>query len=178
MKKKALATILVLVLSVGTTTCVPAKTLTKVKTIGKYTYKAKLTTSENPLRKKPIINSQAYHKKGITTTIGVSESVSTSVTADLRVAAGFDYIATMEVSMGLSVSVSYTVSTNVEYTLKNQKSGKYRIEVWYPGKVEELKLYVKNKGQDDSKYRGPAIKKSKYTPIKNGAYKKLIRYAD
>lgn len=155
---------------------VNAQTVSKEKTIGKYTYHATLTTSAEPLVKKPIYSSQAAHKKGTTTTIGVEEAKTTSTSASVDVTAGFDFIDKLEVKVGLTQSCSYTVSTSVSYTLKNEKSGKYRIEVWYPGKVETLKLKVKPKGA--IKYGKTTIKSSKYTPIKNGQYKKLVRYTE
>ena len=69
-----------------------AKTVSTEKTIGKNTYYAQLTTSEQPLIKKPIYSSQAYHKKGTTTTIGVEEAKTTSTSASVDVTAGFDFI--------------------------------------------------------------------------------------
>lgn len=153
-----------------------AKTVSTEKNIGKNTYYAQLTTSEQPLIKKPIYSSQAYHKKGTTTTIGVEEAKTTSTSASVDVTAGFDFIDKLEVKVGVTQSCSYTVSTSVAYTLKKQQSGKYRIEVWYPGKVENLTLRVKPKG--GNKYVKVTTKKSKFTPIKNGQYKKLVKYAN
>ena len=152
-----------------------AKSKTKSWSKGKIDYKATLTISEEPVEKCPIISSQSRHKKGTQTMIGISTSVSTSATASVDVTAGYSAVATLEASLGLSYSQSLTVSTNIEYTLKKEKSGRYRIEVWYPGKVETLKLRVTNNYTNKS---SRITKKSKYTPIKKAQYKVLVRYAD
>ncbi len=176
MKKSGIICLLVMSCIAINCRVVSAQSITIEKTKGKYTYRATLTTSEEPLTKRPIYSSQAAHKKGTTTTIGVEEAKTTSTSASVDVTAGFDFIDKLEVKLGVTQSCSYTVSTSVSYTLKKERSGKYRIEVWYPGKVETLKL--KKRLKDSRTYGNAIIRTSKYTPIKNGQYKKLVRYAD
>ena len=175
MKKAGIICLLVAMCVTINYEVVNAQTVSKEKTIGKYSYHATLSIAEKPLAKKPIYSSQAAHKKGTKTTIGIEEAKTTSTSASVDVTAGFNFIDSLEVKVGLTQSCSYTVSSSVTYSLKKEKSGKYRIEVWYPGRVETLKLKSKLKGS--IKYNKTIIKTSKYTPIKNGQYKKLVRYA-
>lgn len=144
-KRAVLSLLVVMCIGINCGT-VYAQTVSKEKTIGNKVYYASLTTSEEPMAKKPIYATQAAHKKGIKTTIGVDEAKTTSVSASVDVTAGFNFIDTLQVKLGVTQSCSYTVTAKVSYELNKQKSGKYRIEVWYPGKVETLKLKWKEKG--------------------------------
>ena len=176
MKKgiKVIVAVMTVITAIGNCSIVKAEGVTKRKAVGKYVYMITLQTSDEITKKIPITATQTLHKKGTETTIGIEQSKSTSVSASIDLTCGWDWVCKMEASLGLTQTSSYTVSTSVQYTLKSNSSGKYRIEVWYPGKKEERIMRARLKTA--SKF-GTAIKKvSSYTPRKNAQYKKLVRY--
>lgn len=140
-----------------------------------YANYAKVTITEIDDKVYPIVESQAEHKQGITTTISVNSSVTKTETASASFTTGYDgMFAKLEAEIGVSYSESMTVGSSVSYTLTNQQSGKYRIEVVYPRyKVNEK---VIKRGQS-----GVQIvydKTIQTAPKKAGQYKRCRRYAD
>lgn len=135
-------------------------------------YTATLTTNNASSKVVPIIESQAKHTKGTSTTISVSKTKATSMTSSVDVTAGFNQIAVLEATVGVAEEQSHSVSASVSYTLKNEASGKYRIEVVYPGKKVTRELKFESR-------RGTQITTvtSEFTPQRSAAYHRLKKYA-
>ena len=149
-----------------------AQTATKTWIGNGGVYTATLTTSNAASKIVPIVETQAKHTKGTTTTIAVSRTKSTSMTSSVDVTAGYNEIVVLAATVGVAEEQSHSVSTSVSYSLKNEASGKYRIEVVYPGKkVTRTLKYERKMGTTVS------TATSSYTPKKNAAYHRLNKYA-
>ena len=157
---------------VSSSLTVNAKTATRQWIADGGVYTATITTSDTISRCVPITESQAQHKRGTSTTIGISKTKGTKMTSSVDVTAGYNQIAVLEATVGVAEEQSYSVSASVSYTLKNEASGKYRIEVVYPGK--QVNRTLKFESRLGTKTRTAF---SNYTPGKNAAYHRLNKYA-
>lgn len=151
-----------------------------VRVPGRYTgnaminYYAIVSTTSVNAKVKPIYATQTYHKKGITTTIDVENSVTKSVETSGEITGewGGPFI-TASVSLGVALSESMTVTASVSYSLKNQKSGRYRIETVFPGEKVTFAGYKEYYGRTYKEYS----KNITYMPSKFESYKRLKRYS-
>ena len=146
---------------------------------GNFRYEATIKTETASTKQKPIHDSQAEHIKGQKVMIGVSKAHTTSIQASqsLKISGGdvASHFVKLEGTVGLAETASYTVTSNITYSLEKERSGKYRIEVWYPGKASVVQC--KSTNLKTGKVTR-TTRKSEYNPIKNGGYHKLVRYAD
>ena len=151
--------------------------ITQAKTVnaslGSRSY-IQLTTSSVADRTKPIKQSQAEHKKGVETTLCISKSVTKELQASASIAAEYETAGLkLSGSLGIATSEARTCSTSISYTLKNQKSGLYRIEVVYPCKKQVFNVYQWLNQSNTCVYS----KTIKYAPLKGDSYITFNRYA-
>lgn len=126
----------------------------------------------------PVSASQALHKKGYTTTIGVSSSKSNSVSATTNLTVGVDAIfGSMSASMGVGSSATYTTGSSISYTISSStRTGRYRIEHVFPGMKVQQQKFTKDKKSGREKIKWSRT--VSYAPRPRDAYRRLARYAD
>lgn len=180
MNKKVICLMMIAVMSIGTALGVCAETV-KVSEKGinvlEETY-AMINTKTTSSVVMPIFESQAEHRpiKGATTTISVSKAVTKTSTESASISAKYSlFVLQGDLTLGLSSSVSNTVTTSISYQLgTNNKAGRYRIETVFPGRTVTYDMY-KQTGAKTVKIYSKTIS---YKPRKNDSYKRLKRYAD
>lgn len=178
MRKKIICFLMTTILSANMSGIVSAETI-KVRIQDGVAYPvleryASINASSVDSKVIPIIETQARHKKGTQTTIGVSKSVTKSVTTSAKITGSYGVVAwRVDASFGLDNTSSTTVTASISYTLTNEKSGRYRIETVFPGKKVVCNVYEVTQYMTKKIYS----KTISYRPKKNAAYKRLKRYA-
>lgn len=139
-----------------------------------------VTTTAVNTEIKPFYNTQTEHRKGIQTTISVTESASYSVEASSSIAAtvGGSYLGiTLDLCTELGIAQTSTVgiNTSVSYTIESTvKDGMYRIEAVFP--QYKTRFYIYTYGAN-----GITVKRDKTitrVPSQRDAYLRLNRYSD
>ena len=144
---------------------------------GKY---CQITTSTRAAIIKPFTLTQTEHRQGITTTVGLSHTVTVgceaSTTYETKVGVEFAGVsAEAGMSAGVAVSASYSIGSSVSYTTgESVADGRYRIEAVFP--CDYVRIVV---GTYSS--AGSTIVKDTYIesmPRPDDVYHRLTRYAD
>lgn len=104
----------------------------------------------------------------------MSQSVTTSDTASAEFTAGYNgAFVDLSGTVGVSYTESMSVGSSVSYTLKNEASGLYRIEVVYPRYKVIEKVIDKTPSGEIVKYSHTI----NFAPRKSQQYKRCVRYA-
>lgn len=140
----------------------------------------RVTTDTRAAIVKPFYLTQSEHRKGISTTVGVTHTITVGCEAsssyEAKVGAEYAGIsAEAGVSAGVSVSASYSIGSSVSYTIDSSVSdGRYRIEAVFPFDYVHIVVGTYS----------PAVNRivvDTYIdrmPRPNDVYHRLTRYAD
>ena len=174
--KSILTLTLAVTLFISATTTVAAGTTKQIILSGnsQHAVVAQMTVTEIADKVYPVVESQARHVSGTTTTITVSQSVTKSDTASAEFTTGYNgAFVELSATVGVSHTESMTVGSSVAYTLKNEPSGLYRIEVVYPRYKVIEKVIDKTPSGDIVKYSNTI----NFAPRTSQQYKRCVRYA-
>ncbi len=124
-------------------------------------------------RIEPVYESQARHNSNLTTSIGVSKTVTDSIGTTGSLSYGLSaWGISVASSIGVSESVSQSTTTSVDYILGAlNQSGLYRIEIVFPGKKVNFSTHT-NEGMLVSS------RSVSYAPNTDASYRRLSRYGN
>lgn len=131
------------------------------------------SSSDSPAFIIPFYDSQSLHQKGYTTTIGVTQTRTNTVTASASLTTGVDaFFANTSATFGLSYSASVSIGTSTTYTIPSSTpTGRYRIDSVFPVNTVTYSKYT----DEGSRIFFKVIKN---TPRPIDKYYKLTRYSN
>lgn len=152
-----------------------AETARAEETKNGYDYCYTMTTIVLSEKRFPIVESQAKHTKGYTTTIGISTSKSRTWTSSSSITAGFpELFAALSVQLTVSDSYTQTVAASVSYQIDaSHETGFYRITMACPHYKVTNTVEMKSNGTTVSR----SVRTIEYAPGTVGSYYFLDKYA-
>lgn len=133
---------------------------------GGYIYRVNATDVRETI---PLLSTQKYHSKGTTTVITNVTSQTRTKYADENLGIKGSIYRDLAIGMGIAQSETYTVTTNVSYTIPSSgTSGYYRITMVFPGSRLHYSKWTTEPSLEDSYLIS-------YAPDKNKAHRILER---
>lgn len=129
---------------------------------------------------KPYYATQAEHRQGYPTNIGISYTVTNTITSSSTFSAKvgttyFGVTAEAAISAGVSESASHSIGANITYTVPaDTKDGRYRIEAVFP--QDRVSIVISAYNTSGTRVVKTAVIDS--MPRPEDAYHRLVRYAD